>query len=202
MADLATTLRSKKVALVGDLFIDVLVRVAWSEPLAVTTEPIEDGSEVADHVYEQQKTLVLDCVFVDDVFAYYGDDPELLALRAQAHITTAADKRAAAYAIKRAKTPVNVTTGKDYFESLLLVDIQEEQTAQTSKGFVASLIFVEVKTVELARSKVPLETIKDADKKSARKKQEPTTDVGKQTGEEVNNNTGARNLVAPLFGLQ
>lgn len=182
--------------LIGNVFVDAVTRLTHSAPLSMTSHPIEDGSKVSEYVVDEDETLTMDCTFTDDEQSYFG--VETVAIRAANRLTTADDKKAAIVRIKDTKVPVDVTTPKDYFQSFVLLDIQEDITIQTSSCFKATLVFQKARLSALLTDKLPLDKVKKARKVT--KKQEPTVDQGAKEPEAVAEGSAEDDKVKGLAG--
>jgi len=119
-------------ALIGHIYADSVTRMSPSEPMNVTKHPIENGSIVAEHIAETEMSLTMDCVFTDDVRSVFGGSALTVFTD-----TTADDKRKAVYKLMRDRKIINIETIKDHYESMVLVDIQEDITPQNASSFVA-----------------------------------------------------------------
>lgn len=176
MADKST------LALIGHIIADSVTRMVPSEPMTVTKHPIEDGSIIAEHIAEGENTLTMDCTFTDELQSVITDGSVTVITK-----TTADDKRKAAYKLKRDRKIVNIDTIKDRYESMALVDIQEDITPRNARAFVATLVFDKVRTATAMQTSIPLDRVKkkSGEKKTAALKQVPTEDQGQQSPEAV-----------------
>lgn len=183
-------------ALIGHIYADSVTRMSPSEPMNVTKHPIEDGSIVAEHIAETEMSLTMDCVFTDDVRSVFGGSALTVFTD-----TTADDKRKAVYKLMRDRKIINIDTIKDHYESMVLVDIQEDITPQNASAFVATLVFEQVKTATASQTTIPLDRIKKktAAKKSAALKQTPTEDQGQQSTEEIGDDREVEAAIDDVF---
>jgi hypothetical protein len=173
-------------ALIGHIFVDALVRESLSAPKALTTHPIEDGSNLASHMADQgPPTLTLDVAFGDDENTYYGDADA--AVKAANKLNSKADKRDAVRKLKNDHVMLDITTSEDFYSGYALTDIIEERTARNSKIWDATLVFQQVRTAKSRTVQVPLETIRkknNANKTKAGIQNSPTEDGGEVKPEE------------------
>ncbi|HXK37284.1 MAG TPA: hypothetical protein VJ553_06915, partial [Candidatus Paceibacterota bacterium] len=180
-------------ALIGNVFIDVVTRMSLSAPKSVTTHPIEDGSEIGEHVVDLPETLTLDVVATDNRMAPVGE-----AAATMTTTTTAADKREAVLRIKDMRQLVTVDLQRGNFPNMVLLDVIEDVTHLNSLVFQATLVFQHVKLAQTLTVQVPLDKLlkKSAAKTKAGLKQVGTADKGTQPAEP------AEDISALLAALQ
>lgn len=188
--------------LIGNIYIDAVQRMTTSSPLKVTSHPIEDKSLVADYVVEEDVPLVFEVTFTDDNLVYAGVNT--LAAKAASRLTTATDKKQAVYKLHAAKEVIDIVMTDDFFDSMLLTDIQRDVTANNSKAFQATLVFQKVKTVRTGTTSIPADRLakKSAAKQTGAAKQSEEADKGKTPAPEVTQEektNAARSLAKTVF---
>ena len=169
-------------ALIGNVFIDVVTRMSLSAPKSVTTHPIEDGSEIGEHVTDLPETLTLDVVATDNQMLPVGDSVATMTTT-----TTAADKREAVLRIKDMRQLVTVDLQRGNFPNMVLLDVIEDVTHLNSLVFQATLVFQKVKLAQTLTVQVPLDKLlkKTTAKTKAGLKQVGTADKGTQPAEDI-----------------
>jgi len=164
--------------LIGTIYVDAVLVETPSAPVSVTTHPVEDGSEISDFAIDEQRTLSLDCKFVDDDFGWIGASKADREQKLGKGLTTAVDKEQAVEALKANKTLVDVSTEKQLYLDMLLIDIQPIRTVQTAKSFTAMLTFVGIEMVAFETAEVDVKLLRDQNvpKKKAKKKNKGKVD--------------------------
>jgi regulator of extracellular matrix RemA (YlzA/DUF370 family) len=169
--------------LIGNIYVDAVKRLSYSAPLKVSSYPIEDGTKVANHVSEEDKTLTLDCTFADDALVRTSTSP----IKGISRLMTAREKEQAIDALFARKELVDIVTHTKVYSSMLLIDQQSEVTAKNSKGYDVTLVFQEIQTVKTGTVAVPLDRMKKktaAVQKDA-EAQKAEEDKGKQEAPEL-----------------
>lgn len=173
--------------LIGHIVVDAVTRLVPRKKLKLTKHPIEDGSNVAEHIADDEFLLVMDVTFTDEVTPLGIAVPGM----------TADDKREAVIQMLNAKLPVNIETVKESFPSYALLDIDEEITVRNSSAFKATLTFDKVKMATIGLASVPLTIVKKRTgaKKSSALKQVPGADDGVQSAEEIEDPNGEKDAI-------
>lgn len=186
--------------LIGDLYIDVVRRRSHSAPLSITSNTIEDGSQLAAHVSRQVETIVLDVSMTDDKFAYFGLQDAFV--KASNRVTSRDDKKDALWAIKDDYTLVDVTMFDKDYPSFAIVDIQDNEQSGDFNAYQATVILQKVRTAETITRRVPLETIRagnDANRTRAALQQEPASDGGQVPGEDAGGKMNTRTVAESAY---
>jgi len=154
--------------LFSDMYLDTVTRRNHSDPLAMTSDPIEDGSLIAEHVAPQIETLTLDVSLTDDAFAYYG--PDDAAIKAANKVTSKNDKKQYLKSMKGKREIIDIIFDDEVFFNFVLLDILADETAENFYTYDATLICQKAVTYETLNRKVPLSKIR---KKKVQAKTEP-----------------------------
>lgn len=187
--------------LIDDIYIDTVTRRSHSAPISVTTNTIEDGTQMAQHAVRQVETLELDISLTDDKHAYFGDKDALV--KASYRVTSKEDKKKALHAIKDDLRLINVTMLDDHFPDFAIVDIQANEQTIGFSVYNATVILQKIRTAETITKKVPLETIRkknDEKKTRAAMQQSETEDGGQVTPEEAGDSIASK-MADYLLGL-
>lgn len=186
--------------LIDDLYIDVVTRRSHSAPLSITTNTIENGTQLANHVARQVETLVLDVSMVDDKYAYFGSEDALV--KASNRVTSRDDKKAALWQIKDDYRIIDVTMFDAHYPNFAIVDIQDNERTGSMGAYTATVVMQKIKTAETETRKVPLETIRkenDANRARAAAQQEPEKDGGQVAGEDAAKKLDSATIAAGIF---
>lgn len=171
-------------ATIGQILVDVVSRLNPSEPLKVTSHPVEDGSVISEHIAEDPKTLTLDVTFTDDEYSIpVGQDVTDVV----GGVTTAADKRDAVKKLRDTRQIITVETMRDHYPNMVLLEIQEDVTPQNASAFQATLVFQQVRLSTTGTASLPVDKLKKKTqtKKDAGLNQAPQSDEGTQATEEL-----------------
>lgn len=183
--------------LIGNIYVDAVVRFRPSEPSSVTQHPIEDGTLIAEHVSDLPKIIMLDCVFTDDDFI-----PGAGVVGSAGLTTTADDKREAIEALKKERRLVTIENPRIHAPNRLLIDIQEDVTVQNASAYTPTLVFEHIQTATPDKTTVPLDKIKKkaTAKKEAGMDSKATQDQG-NVGSIETDNVGGKSAALALAEL-
>lgn len=172
----------------GNIELDAVFDEQHSWAAEATTNPVEDGAPVADHIIEQPDKIKLRC-FVTDA-----------PLTASGSVTSGDYNQSTAgtntqpvfdllYAVIKARLPVTVYTKHAIYENMALTAIDITRTASTGEAleFTADFLsvrMVKTETVDVPAGVSPKPDAKQGGKKGAvSKKAQPTANAGKKQPE-------------------
>lgn len=117
---------------------DATIRIEHHQEVHKTDHPVQTGAAISDHAYAQPSRVVLEIGMSDAVEAY----------RAGMWPTDGNGKSSSAYetilALQLARTLVSLTTRLHNYPSMLITNIQADDTNETWSGLRAVITFEEV----------------------------------------------------------
>lgn len=149
---------------VADLKLDLILEENHSMDAAVTAHPVQDGSQVADHVYKLLRTGSLRALVsnwsINDTSTRQGLDdktPEEIQARAQEVLKSGLKNRA-----KDAWTTlkglvgakVSITTALEVYNNVIITHIDTTRDEETGEALDFVLEFTEYKEVKLREDRV------------------------------------------------
>ena len=137
---------------VGQITLDVNMSETINLPGEVTRYPVEDGSEMSDHIFIKAKTLAIEGKVGNAKFG-------LLDIVAGAGFFTSKmlDVLDQIEALRDQRVTFDVTTGLGLYQNMAFEDVEMSRTADDSGWLNISMKMVQVVKVELRTAEVPAE---------------------------------------------
>lgn len=161
---------------VGDLKLDLILEENHAVDAAVTTHPVQDGSQVADHVYKLLRTGGLRAIVsnwsINDTSTRQGLEgrpPEEIQARAQEVLKSGLKNRAKeAWTTLKGLvgTKVTITTALEVYSDVIVTHIDTTRDEETGEALDFVLEFTEYKEVKLREDHVTA-SVTQEDMKSA-----------------------------------
>jgi len=134
---------------IGGFQIDAFLVEKYSFSNKPTELPVEEGSNISDHVTDEPDTLSLEAFIGQAEFKVYdGAIPEDLS---QLDIPDQKTRIRQAYhellRMKREKQPVDVVTGLDTFTNMIITSLEIDRSVETGANLPFSMTFQNIKTV-------------------------------------------------------
>jgi len=148
----------RRVVLIGDVAADQLHSEDPSEPVQLSSAPIEGGEDVSEYAIDLPRTLILDCEFFDDEAENVGDN-EVNVDRSGASRLSWRAKRDIVLGYKRSHTPVAVSTAYDNYPDMEIIDYKLNRVPGKEECWSVQLIFQQVTYVTQEWSSVSLDRI-------------------------------------------
>lgn len=149
---------------VGDLKLDLILEENHAVDAAVTTHPVQDGSQVADHVYKLLRTgslraLVSNWSINDDSTrqGLENKTPEEIQAKAQQIMKSGLKNRAKeAWTTLKGMvgTKVTITTALEVYTDVIITHIDTPRDENTGEALDFVLEFTEYKEVKLREDRV------------------------------------------------
>lgn len=149
---------------VGDLKLDLILEESHAVDAAVTTHPVQDGSQVADHVYKLLRTGSLRALVsnwsINDTSTRQGLDnktPEEIQAKAQQIMKSGLKNRAKeAWTTLKGLvgTKVTITTALEVYSDVIVTHIDTTRDEETGEALDFVLEFTEYKEVKLREDRV------------------------------------------------
>lgn len=197
--NIITTGKSK--AVIGALALDASLEETHELSARVTSNPVESGASVTDHVSIEPKRLTIQGFITDSPVQLFSGIPELLDQSSGSLRTSTALNQLQLLFTER--QPFSVVTGLQSYENMILQRLTIPRNRETGQAlrFTAELIevrFAEFKTKDLSKEK--LSTKLGADKQAQAKQ-----DVGKQPTQQPTESEKKKGSIAwaasKAFGL-
>ena len=178
-----------------ELMIDVLESEAPEYSFEITSDPVECGSEISDHIFEKPSSLTLDIVLTD--FQFSAKNIISGILNGNLSLATWYDKKDALYKIKDAKQLVNASTPMHFYQNYLIESISPSASAQSGNCFRCRVVLRSVNIVAsligyIDPSLLPVE-LQSATKNASKKTQGAQNKGAAQTGESGKSATSVGN---------
>lgn len=170
--------KTPRVTYIGDFPIDVLREERYSIPFDVTIHPVEDGSDMTDHIDELPSVLILGCTIGNDIPETKREDSTTLLDGAQ----TWKDKfNLLLTNVIRDKTPKSILTSKQAYNSMVCRNYSDERRKDKTGALFFTLEFVHVSLVSNQVIKVSPESIpKEQKTKNSGKVPNPDRQAAKE----------------------
>jgi len=154
MGELFNFIFRVKRAKIGNILVDASVRELHEARSEITTNPIEDGADITDHVRNMPLTMTMQGVisdtpiglaFVDNIKGIIGTATTIFGGSSRSH-----DAYDDLMKLRKTREPFDLVTGLKVYQNMILQDLRIERTAKTGKSiqFTARL-----KQIEIARTK-------------------------------------------------
>lgn len=146
---------------------DAVVNEVFKTSATVTSHPVEDGSDISDHIKDDPDELQLDgCI---------SNTPGIpgASIGGQVSPTRAEDEFEKLLALKEAKQALSVLTSKREYEDMVITSIQ-----RTRNAAVGDSVEVSISLRKIRKVKARLAEMAGAPVRQERK---PRQDIGKQT---------------------
>jgi hypothetical protein len=115
------------------MLIDLLEGEAPEYGYEITSDSVECGSEISDHINEKPVSLTLDCVFTD--FQFSPKNAIEAGMVSGGFLTTWRDKKDTLYKFKDAKELMFISTPLNFYQNYLIESISPSVTAQSGDCF-------------------------------------------------------------------
>ena len=168
----------RPIILIGNTAVSLLRGETPSEPIQLTTYPIEYGEGVAEYAIDLPKTLVLDCKFLSDYVGPNVNLDEFERANGGNRPTSWQDKRDAILADKRNYRIMDVFTGYDTYKDMVIVDYALNRRPETSESWTVQLFFQKANLIRPQWVSVPIERI-PAERRTEKLKRGSTKGAGK-----------------------
>jgi|LSPZ01.1.fsa_nt_gi hypothetical protein len=135
---------------IGGFEIDAFISENYSFSNSVTDIPVEDGSNIADHVVEEPDEIQINGFIGNAEFTVWeGPFPESAADVAQ---VDRKERIRAAYLellrLKRERQPVEVVTGLDTFQTMIITSFDIGRDAETGANLPFAMSFKKIKIIK------------------------------------------------------
>lgn len=182
----------KAIGSIGDLVLDA--RISENHQLSndVTQYPIEEGSNITDHVRNRPFVLTMTGHVSDSPIEYYGLSSSLNSLSGETRSSSAFDQLVSIY---NGKKLVDVQTTLNLYQNMSIQDLifPRDNTVGQELRFTATLIQVTKAKTEFAT--VNIDNVKPDENRD--KRAAADADRGKQTGSEPTESS--KSLAASLI---
>lgn len=157
---------------------DVTDSETHEQPAKVSKHPVEEGSDITDHVRAEPLRLKMSATLSATPFRKQDQKPDRLAT-----------KHDELLALVEAGTPVRVVTGLKAYDDMVLSMYKTTRSSNTGQALDAQLDFVQVRRVAHAEVDIPAGILKRKVRPGGQSKK----NKGEQTGTEADEN-GAESL--------
>jgi hypothetical protein len=182
----------RQTVLIGDVVADQLFAEDPSEPVQLTSAPIEGGEDVSEYAIDLPRTLILDCTFHDDEIENVGNNETDVDRSGASRLTWRA-KKDIILGYKRNHTPVMVTTGYDNYPDMEIMDYKLDRGPGKEECWSIQLIFQQVTFISQEWSSVSLDRIpkgRQSDKlKDGERRGGGERDGGRESAEKADQET-------------
>ncbi len=143
------------------IYFDTAESVVKSFPSKVTQHPIEDGSDISDHIISQPKKITVNGVISDASFMFQEDDPftQLSTVDGVTRRVAIAGRSLAALteleAINSAREVFQLETRDEVFTDMVFVAFNVPRNAQTGDAARVTFTAQQISTVQRRFATVP-----------------------------------------------
>jgi len=159
---------------IGNLIIDAFISETHSRSNTISVYPVENGSDISDHVQEQPKSL-----FITGIISPVGDGSNVISSFLELE------------KIMKSKEVLNVVSGLKVYTNMIITSLVLPRTAQNGASLNFSATMEEIRIVSSQAIAIPNSQIDD---KQAESKQ----DVGKVTNGQTQKITEGSNFLAQI----
>lgn len=156
-------------AVIGSIPLDASIRERHSDTVQVTDAPIEDGSSIQDHAFEDPFRLTIDGFITDSPVRFLsgvrsiveGEDPGGIIGRAlyPAGLTRSASAFRALKSLKAAKQPITVQTGLAVYPNMVITAFTVDRDKTRGRALWFTMAFKQVTIVRSETIAIPQETV-------------------------------------------
>jgi hypothetical protein len=198
-------------ARIGDLILDVLIEETENLTNRVTQFPVEDGSQVSDHVVNDPDTLTIVGMVTNSPIRSHGgpaDGQARATIPVLDHVVGTAlnfAELALAYLkqIRKNKTAVTVITKRGRFENMIVQSFRRTKDRNTGDALTFTVDLIAIRKVKLQFVAAPTRRTTSA-------RAQPRVDTGKKTAQTAASENrlqstfysagqGAKKYIVPLF---
>lgn len=186
-------------ARVGDLILDALIEEAEEKSNTVTQFPVEDGSQINDHVIKRPDILVIRGIVTNAPIRSHGGTADAQAratIPVLDHVVgTALNYAELALAYLRElvdlKKSVAVVTRRGRFENMQVTKFSRSKTKDTGDALVFTIEMTQVTRVKLLFVAAPTRRTKSG-------RAQPRTDSGKNTAQKASQDDPLRSIAKKI----
>lgn len=184
-------------AKIGDLTLDALIEEAEEKGNTVTQFPVEDGSQISDHVVKRPDVLMIRGVVTNAPIRSHGGPADAQAratIPVLDHVVgTSINYAELALAYLRElvdlKKTVDVVTRRGRFSNMQVTKFSRSKTKDTGDALVFSIEMVQVTRVKL------LFVASGSGRRTKSGRAQPRTDSGKNTAQKASSDDPLRSIL-------
>ncbi len=135
--------------LTPDFAFDAVLSEEHSQAATITTDPVETGFALSDHIYHEPDRLTVELAVSDYALHPSSDDPFASSTSRSAKAFDLISK------VKRAGEPFSVVTGLKLYDNMMILNISCRQDAETSSAMIARVEFEQVTIANTQTVTVP-----------------------------------------------
>jgi hypothetical protein len=145
----------------GDIAFDAVITESITASSTVTTNPVEFGAEINDHIYENPKVYNLQAGVSNTPLSPLGGD---LFSGGMFGNSGGAGRRASAWEIlnflHELGEPFSVQSGLETIDNMVIVNLEAPNDAARSGSLIFNALLVKIKIVSTEESKISAEQLK------------------------------------------
>lgn len=168
-----TLVNSKQLNAIASLRLDATLSENHDMKATVTSNPVEDGTEVSDHIYNSPLEVQIDGLVSNAPITRLG-----LQEATEDRVQDAFTELERLY---EARKPVTIVTGLKVYKSMVMVQLSIPRDRSTGESLRFSAQFRQIKTVKSKSVSIPQNTVADDVKDQA----QSSRDTGKQVAREA-----------------
>lgn len=158
----------------GEVIIDAVIKESHELRATTTEHPVESGSTVVDHVYNEPVVISLEGVISNTPLSFLG----ITAIKSAVNYIAGESNDHSEQAFKQLENifaerkPITIATSLKEYKDMVLESLSVERTAHTSSSLHFRTTAKQIRIVNQARIKVPKPKVERA---------KPKQTLGKQT---------------------
>jgi len=137
---------SIKKAKIGNVTVDASVSEVHNAASEISTNPIEDGADITDHVRNLPLSMTMQGIISDTPITFALIDNIYGLSKVFGKTSRSQDEYAKILKLRDSREPFDVVTGLRVYKNMILKNFQVNRTAQTGKSisFTAELQQIEI----------------------------------------------------------
>jgi len=135
--------------LTPDFAFDAVLSEEHSQAATITTDPVETGFALSDHIYHEPDRLTVEIAVSDYALHPSTDDPFASSTSRSMKAFDLISK------VKRAGEPISVVTGLKLYDNMMILNISCRQDAATASALIARVEFEQVTIANTRTVTVP-----------------------------------------------
>lgn len=138
---------AKQGTVVGEFRVDCVISEKHSQSMEVTSNPVEQGLAVTDHIAPKPKVLAIEGLYTDTPVTLFGDLGDRL-LNNSSSLSRVTEALNFFNQLTETPTLLEIITPIKTYSNMTLQDITFPRSKETGQGLQFSVTFIEVRVVE------------------------------------------------------
>ena len=158
---------SIKKAKIGNVTVDASVSEVHNAASEISTNPIEDGADITDHVRNLPLSMTMQGIISDTPITFALIDNIYGLSKVFGKTSRSQDEYAKILKLRDSREPFDVVTGLRVYKNMILKNFQVNRTAQTGKSISFTAELQQIEIVKTKNVEVELKAKVDKGKKTS-----------------------------------